>query len=128
MGSHGAGPWSMICLSHGSSRTFPRERDMKRNVCSLVLISILITADARGGGYTFTTIAIPNASQTQAFGINDANQVVGTYASDLSYGFLRSANGSSYTNINGPTGAGNDGAGGINNLGQIVGSYNLRDA
>ena len=82
--------------------------------------------------YTLTTLNDPNANLsatlengTNAFGINDAGQIVGTYANKTTLyteGFLYS-NGT-YTNITGPLGGSSPStAHGINNLGYIVGSY-----
>src|SRR5205823_725666 len=55
-------------------------------------------------------------------GINNAGQIVGNYtdASGVVHGFLRGADGLTYTMIDVPNQATADG---INNLGQVVGTY-----
>src|SRR5262249_11541444 len=74
---------------------------------------------------TFTTIDVPFATQgTEAFGINNAGQIVGFYAdASGTHGFLLS--GGAYFTLDDPLGA-NTQAFGINDAGQIVGRY--RDA
>src|SRR5271156_2043868 len=82
--------------------------------------------------YTLTTLDEPNAwlqptlsNGTTAYGINDTDQIVGTYqdkASGYSHGFLY--NNGTYTAVTGPLGGNSPStAYGINNMGQIVGSY-----
>jgi probable HAF family extracellular repeat protein len=74
--------------------------------------------------YTYTTIDVPLAGHTKAFGINDAGQVVGYYSADLvsdAHGFLFS--GGTYTALNDPFATDETFATGINDLGQIVGYY-----
>jgi len=76
---------------------------------------------------SLTTIDYPGASYTEASGINNAGQVVGSYEGPYySHGFLES--GRSFTTIDVPTidvpGASSTlGASGINNAGQVVGTY-----
>src|SRR5262249_4245487 len=71
---------------------------------------------------SFTTIDVPGASFTQAYGINDAGQIVGVFSSATGGGgFLDTAG--SFTTINVPGAGGGTSANGINNLGQIVGSF-----
>jgi hypothetical protein len=55
-----------------------------------ILLSTLVAA--QDASYTFTTIDVPNASRTQALGINDFGQIVGFYG-DLSghHGYLYAA-------------------------------------
>ncbi len=68
--------------------------------------------------YTYTTLDEPNATTiTQAFGINNAGQIVGGY--DFAHGFLYS--GGTYTTFDDGT-AGTT-AWGINDLGQIIGQF-----
>jgi probable HAF family extracellular repeat protein len=79
---------------------------------------------------SFITIDAPGASNTDAYGINDASQIVGSYdTGDGPQGFLLS--GGSYTTLNDPSiidppiGSGHyTVATGINASGQIVGYYN----
>lgn len=71
---------------------------------------------------SFSTVSMPNATTTTAIGINNANQVVGTYkdSSNSYHGFL--FDGTGYTSIDMP-GATKTEALGINNNGQVVGYY-----
>ena len=79
--------------------------------------------DAAGN---YTTIDDPNgmANSTEAFGINDAGQIVGSYRdSSGTHGFLRDALGT-FTTISDPSnGSFYTFAQGINDAGQIVGSF-----
>src|SRR5262249_22268165 len=70
-------------------------------------------------GATFTTIDVPGASFTEAHGINDAGQIVGSFT-DGDHGFLKDA--ATFTTIDAP-GAILTGALGINDAGQIVGLF-----
>lgn len=73
---------------------------------------------------TFTTIDVPGATSTVAFGINNAGTIVGRYASGgRTHGWVRTADGE-ITTIDYP-GAGFTVAGAINNRGDIVGWYTL---
>ena len=79
-------------------------------------------ANAQTSGYTFTTINDPLGTGTwgtQAYGINDAGQVVGAYedSSNVFHGFL-DINGN-YTTIDAP-GASRTSVNGINNAGQMT--------
>ena len=69
---------------------------------------------------SITTVDVPGAISTDAYGINDLGQIVGWFDGQ---GFLDV--GGSFTTINVP-GAFSDGAYGINNAGQIVGGYSDR--
>ena len=77
-------------------------------------------------GGTFTTIADPSGPypiSTSADGINNADQVVGSYtdASGQVHAFLYS--GGTFTNFDDPSASGKTVAEGINNNGQVVGYY-----
>src|ERR671937_2642912 len=75
--------------------------------------------------YNYTTLDDPAANNlTQAFGINTAGQIVGTYFSNSFYhGFLYT--GGTYSNFDEPSAAnGITNAFGVNDAGQIVGYYN----
>ncbi len=79
----------------------------------------------RGG--KVITLSVPNASQTQAFGINDGDVVVGTYTlgtgtSATTHGFIW-APGFGYATVDDPAGAGTTTLNGINDHGRIVGFY-----
>ena len=73
--------------------------------------------------YTFTTIDVPGAPATYAFGINNTGQIVG-YTLDSASGDIHSFlySGGSFTTINVP-GATVTQPIGINDVGQIVGSF-----
>ena len=73
-----------------------------------------------GGGYP--TFAVTGATDTEAWGINDADQIVGYYFDSSYHGFLY--DGQSFTYLNFP-GATDTQAYKINNRGQIVGTYTL---
>jgi probable HAF family extracellular repeat protein len=72
----------------------------------------------------YTPIAYPGASETAAYAINDAGQIVGQYTIGTGYpqGFLFS--GGEFTSIDYP-GAWETSAYGINNAGVIIGSYDV---
>jgi probable HAF family extracellular repeat protein len=97
---------------------------MRRSIC-LFLLSLLLgsawLSSALGASYTFTTIDVPGSFSTDAAGINDMGQIVGSFT-DASgqHGYLLSDG--SFTTIDVPGSFSTD-AGGINNAGQIVGSF-----
>jgi probable HAF family extracellular repeat protein len=70
----------------------------------------------------FTTINDPSGSNTNAYGINDAGQIVGSYLDigGVSHGFVDVSG--VFTTLDDPSGT-NTVAYGINNAGQIVGGY-----
>lgn len=70
-------------------------------------------------GGTFTTIDANLGSQTRLNGINDSGLIVGTY--DGVHSFV--SMGGTFINIDNPLATGGTFAYGINNAGQIVGSY-----
>jgi probable HAF family extracellular repeat protein len=73
--------------------------------------------------FSFAPLDVPAATQTHAFGINGAGQIVGTFedAGGKEHGFLRTASGT-FTTIDRP-GATSTGAWGINDAGQIMGFF-----
>src|SRR5579862_3485496 len=74
--------------------------------------------------YTFTSLDDPlgDPATTQAWDVNSAGEVVGTFAvGHLANGFLY--NGSTFSPFNDPAGTNGTFANGINDAGQIVGSY-----
>ena len=90
-----------------------------------VLIGLLLAVPASAWAltYTFTTIDVLDASSTEAYGINNAGQIVGNFNDATGrHGFL--ATGGSFTTIDVP---GNNialtDARGINATGQIVGYF-----
>jgi len=75
----------------------------------------------------FTTFAVPGASATNAFGVNDNGTVVGTYTvgtgtAAKTHGFLWNP-GHFTLNVDDPHGVGTTFLNGINNEGDIVGFY-----
>jgi probable HAF family extracellular repeat protein len=66
----------------------PLHRHLLPVVLSLsVMLSALATA--QDPSYTFTSIDVPDAQQTMAFGINDHGQIVGTWGDAVRvHGFL----------------------------------------
>src|SRR5262245_43681980 len=78
-----------------------------RRTISVFLFSLLLASawvsPARGASYTFTTIDVRGGINTQANGINDAGQIVGTFVSgspQKTRGFL--LRGSHFTTIDVP--------------------------
>jgi probable HAF family extracellular repeat protein len=96
---------------------------MKAYLRAVVALGLFVgvTGHARAD-YIFTTLDVPGSTQTTAYGINSAGQVVGDYldARGFRHGFLLT-NGS-YTTLD-VQGPGYTQALGLNNVGQIVGSY-----
>jgi hypothetical protein len=79
-------------------------------------------------GGAFHKIAVPGATSTAAFGVNDNDTVVGTYtdgsgASATMHGFIWRIGGSLTTKVDDPNGIGTTTLNGINNEGDIVGFY-----
>jgi hypothetical protein len=75
-----------------------------------------------------TTLQFPGGSDTQAFGINDKDQIVGSYtdASGTSHGFVVSdptGPHTHWTSIDDPNGVGSTVVNGINDAGDLVGFY-----
>ena len=70
-------------------------------------------------GAAFTTIDVPGAAATRAYGLDDAGRIVGSYddSEGVPDGFV--FNGGTFNTLD----AGGTEAHGINNAGQIVGSY-----
>ena len=94
---------------------------MKRLLDCLMGLSLLVGVAAQAkADYLFATLDVPGSTLTEAFGINGAGQIVGTYfdVAGTAHGFL--LGGGSYTTLDMPGSTRID-AFGINNLGQIVG-------
>ncbi|HYW48666.1 MAG TPA: IPT/TIG domain-containing protein [Bryobacteraceae bacterium] len=99
---------------------------MKWTIPAIFVLALGI-ADAQS--YTYPQFDVPGSASTRPSGINNSGQIVGIYAdsANILHGFLRSADGATFTTIDVPGALpGTTYANGINNLGQIVGSY--RDA
>lgn len=88
----------------------------------MVIVAMLVAVPSAQAQYTYTKIMYPGSTWTEAAGINDAGQVVGTYtdAAGIAHGFLYQ-NGV-YTQVDYPSTAHNY-AFGINDQGHIVGSF-----
>ena len=84
--------------------------------------AFIITADD-----SFTKLAIPGASMTQAFGINDSDKVVGTYtvgtgSTAKMHGFTWKP-GHGFSTVDDPHGVGTTIINGVNDRGDLVGFY-----
>jgi hypothetical protein len=93
--------------------------------------------DGRGGvtdaflktsGGQFIKLAYPGAAMTQAFGVNDRDEVVGAYTTGSgnaakSFGFTWSPR-TGWTSVSDPQGMGTTLLNGVNNRGDLVGFYN----
>ena len=105
----------------------PRRSSTKVRQYLPVLAAVIVLcgfADAAFAGppYTFTKIQVPGAMRTEASGINNSGQTVGTYWSfdGTVHGFI--FDGTTYTTVDYP-GAPYTFAFGISAGGQIVGTY-----
>ena len=75
----------------------------------------------------FITLAVPGAAMTQAFGVNDRDEVVGAYTTGsgsnaATHGFTWRA-GSGFRTVDDPHGHGTTTINGVNNAGDLVGFY-----
>jgi hypothetical protein len=75
----------------------------------------------------FITLAVPGASMTQAFGVNDHDEVVGAYtvgsgSSAVTHGFTWRP-GHGFTTVDDPHGMGTTTINGVNDAGDLVGFY-----
>jgi hypothetical protein len=73
-------------------------------------------------------LSVPGANQTQALGINDNDEVVGTYQtgssmSPANHGFTWTPQGGFVLNVDDPNGMGTTTINGVNDEGQLVGFY-----
>jgi uncharacterized membrane protein len=95
---------------------------VSRSILNFVLLILGVSAVAVAAPPGFTTIDFPEASSTQAFGINSHGDIVGSYhlALGVTHGYLLS--GGVFTTIDVP-GAYGTAARGINSRGDIVGGY-----
>jgi len=89
------------------------------------------TAGATDGfvkiGRTFIQLSVPGSSSTMALGVNDHDEVVGTYmvgtgSSAVMHGFTWKP-GSGFTTVDDPHGIGTTTINGVNNKGDLVGFY-----
>ena len=89
-------------------------------------LSALTLPLACAQSYKFVTFDVPGAASTRANGINNSGQIAGTWTdgANHTHGFLRSADGSTFTPVDPPNAVPDSiRVNGINNLGQVVGSY-----
>jgi uncharacterized membrane protein len=100
---------------------------MKRllqSIQALILIGMVCTP-VNAAKYKFTTIDVPNFTDTQLVGINDAGQISGSCgfkSQNIWHGTFYSHG--QFTTFDVPGTAGTTHGGGINALGRIVGYYN----
>jgi len=81
-----------------------------------------MTRPASAVTYTFTTLDVPGATKgTQASGVNNAGQIVGSYTDSSGHGFLET--GGAYTTLNDPSATQGTFARGVNDAGQVAGYY-----
>ena len=78
-------------------------------------------------GGTFINLSVPGASSTMALGVNDHDEVVGTYtvgtgSSAVMHGFTWKP-GHGFTTVDDPHGIGTTTINGVNNAGDLVGFY-----
>lgn len=94
----------------------------KMRVLALFIVFMLaFFSTAQADYYAYTTLNVPGAYITQAYGINNSGQVSGTYYdTNGQHGFIKS--GSTFNTFDAP-GANVTYAYGINNSGQVVGYY-----
>jgi probable HAF family extracellular repeat protein len=88
----------------------------------LLIVGLIVCTPATTmAGFVFTTIDVPGATFTDAAGINNAGQIVGTFSDATgTHGFLNT--GGVFATINVP-GAFVTQAFGINDAGQVVGFF-----
>jgi hypothetical protein len=89
--------------------------------------SSLVDAFLRLHSGQFITLAVPGAAMTQAFGVNNNDEVIGTYTtgsgnSAQTFGFTWEA-GHGFTTISDPHGIGATTLNGVNDHGDLVGFY-----
>ena len=95
---------------------------MRRTLVFSLIALIGSCSIASASAYTYTTIDVPGGSNTIAYGINDAGQIVGRFEGNGVHGFLYSGGGFSQVDVPGGTFTE---AYGINNSNQIVGFYQV---
>ncbi len=104
----------------GWSRSGPWRRALRR-AAALLCAAVAVPAAMSAPAYTYVTLDVPGAVQTQAYGIDDAGRVVGAWLDGAGTwrGFRYAAG--AYTTIEAPGAAYTD-AFGITNSGAIVGT------
>ncbi len=100
---------------------------------TLMLALTLVALSAGAFALTFTTIDVPDATLTEASGINASGRIVGVYldSTDTAHGYLLDKEGTftpiDFTSSDGQVAVATD-AFGINASGQIVGRYCVTSA
>ena len=96
---------------------------MRSIACIIVFAALIGLAPAAfGSGFTFSTIDVPGAQETEAHGVNDAGQIVGDFVDNAGlHGFLYDRG--TFTTIDVPGATSFTVAFGINNAGRIVGVF-----
>lgn len=90
-----------------------------------LLLLVLAVSILQSTPVAYGVFAVPGASDTAPAGVNDSGVIAGSYVNSTGeHGFIRSADGSTYTTIDVP-GATATIVFGINNLGDVVGDYSL---
>jgi probable HAF family extracellular repeat protein len=97
---------------------------MKKLFCLIILALVLTFASAaHTTTYNFSPIDYPGASGTIAYGINDAGAIVGPYYDTAGYAYGFVYKGGDFTPFNVPGAYGYTHPAGINNVGDIVGTF-----
>jgi probable HAF family extracellular repeat protein len=73
--------------------------------------------------YTFTSFDVPGGTFTYGFGVNTTGQISGTYYDGGWHGYLRSADGNTFTTFDYPGAVGFTIAHGLNDSEQVIGTY-----
>lgn len=96
----------------------------RHGAAALACIAALGTASAAEAQYTYSKIMYPGSTWTEASGVNDSGQVVGTYTdtAGTAHGFL--FHNGTYTTVDHPDRAHNY-LFGINDQGKMVGSHSV---
>src|SRR5579862_2076740 len=96
---------------------------MRKTTSALFFIIFLLISSAKADSndFAFSTITFAGSSNTVAYGVNNAGQIVGAENANNGQlnGFLSTG---AYTTFNAPGALAGSYAEGINNRGQIVGS------
>jgi probable HAF family extracellular repeat protein len=113
---------------HNLENKFMKTKILQKTFLSLTAgfaaLFTLVVSASTAFSLTFTTIDVPGAAWTYAYGINNRGQIVGTFtdfAGSGYHGFLLDKG--SFITIDPPGATGGTEAGGINELGQIVGEF-----
>src|SRR5438132_11927584 len=97
---------------------------MNRMFCGLMGVGLFLgvagQAKAAQPSYAFSTIDVPGAAFTEAFGINSSGRIVGAYGNPDVHGFVLDDGSDTTMDVPGAT---RTEAVGINPSGQIVGTY-----